>query len=105
MTPARQMVSRSHVCRSFHGINLVPLAGLSRRDTAKQKDGRSSNIPEVRLERQATVSDNTAKPNEQSRLSYEQPFTPAELEKAMTRATLRAHDDGTLRNSMAIAAH
>lgn len=67
-------------------------AGLSRRGTAKAEAPIArSNVPEVRLERQATVPD--------------QPFTPEQLEQAMTRVTLRADDNGTLRNSVVIAAH
>ena len=67
-------------------------AGLSRRGTAKPEARTAqSNVPEVRLERQATAPD--------------QPFTPEQLEQAMTRATLCANDNGTLRSSTAIAAH
>lgn len=51
-----------------------------------------ANAPEVKLERQATVTD--------------QPFTVEELEQAMTRATLRSPDQQPFhRSSMAIAAH
>jgi len=67
-------------------------AGLSRRGTAKPETATAqSNVPEVRLERQATVPD--------------QPFTAEQLEQAMTAATLRGNDNGTLHNSLAVAAH
>lgn len=64
------------------------LAGLSRHGTTK---GDRDNIPDVKLERQATVTD--------------QPFTAEDLEQAMTRATLRIESEDTLRISPAIAAH
>ena len=52
----------------------------------------TQHIPDVRLERQATVQ--------------EQPFTAAELEAAMSRVTLRADLGNSFhRNSVAIAAH
>lgn len=64
------------------------LAGLSRHSTTK---GDRVDVPEVKLERQATVTD--------------QPFTAEDLEQAMTRATLRIESEDTLRSSPAIAAH
>lgn len=64
------------------------VAGKTRRDTitAGHRD-----VPEVRLERQATALD--------------QPFTVEELEQAMTRATIRVEDEAPFRNSQAIAAY
>ncbi|KAK5074116.1 hypothetical protein LTR64_006740 [Lithohypha guttulata] len=68
-------------------------AGISKQTTVKQAQPveNPTNIPEVKLERQATVLD--------------QPFTTQELEQAMKRAAIQSSDDSTLRHSMAIAAH
>ena len=67
-------------------------AGLSRAGTVKTDDSKPpANVPEVKLERRATVQDH--------------PYTAAQLEQAMTRATLRGNDDGTLRSRIAVAAH
>lgn len=68
------------------------VAGVSRRGTAKPEAPQQPlNVPEVRLERQATVPD--------------QPFTAEELEQAITAATSPGNDNGSFRSSMAIAAH
>jgi len=71
---------------------MVFTAGVSRRGTANfDTPKQQTNVPEVKLERQATVP--------------EQPFTAEDLEKAMTAATIRGNDTGTFQNSLAIAAH
>lgn len=79
------------------GTSSGPPAALIRENSDDDTDIKNlgtskANVPEVKLERQATVQD--------------QPFTVEELEQAMSRATLRTADQQSFHgNSMAIAAH
>lgn len=69
-------------------------AGVSRRGTARPQDletPTNTNVPEVRLERHATVQD--------------QPFTAAQLEQAMAAARIPSNGNGMLSNNMPISAH
>jgi len=83
----------SMILRTCHSLTTF-VAGVSRRATARPQDLETltnTNVPKVRLERQATVQD--------------QPFTAAELEQAMAAARIPSNGNGMLSNNMPIPAH
>lgn len=65
----------------------------------------TSDNSEVHFRQQAVASEGTVEFTEEASSAYEQHFTAADLEKAMTQATIRINVDGPLRNNLAIAAH
>lgn len=65
----------------------------------------TSDNSEVHSKQQAAPLGGAVEFSKKESSAYEQPFTAADLEKAMTQATITINGDGPVRNNLAIAAY